>query len=69
VATGAGCGGGIRTGGGYLAEAGNEGGGTRTHYLEIKSLLLYLLSYAPGGSNLASQQGKLKAGSSASYSE
>jgi hypothetical protein len=27
----------------------NEGGGTRTHYLEIKSLLLYLLSYAPAG--------------------
>src|SRR5215813_9356775 len=29
-----------------LAEAENEGGGNRTHDLEIKSLLLYQLSYA-----------------------
>lgn len=28
----------------------HEGGGTRTHYLEIKSLLLYPLSYAPSSS-------------------
>jgi hypothetical protein len=31
----------------------NEGGGTRTHDLGIKSPLLYQLSYAPGAANNA----------------
>ena len=31
----------------FLKGLHHEGGGTRTHYLEIKSLLLYPLSYAP----------------------
>jgi hypothetical protein len=38
----------------YLSCCGvlNEGGGTRTHDLGIKSPLLYQLSYAPGALNI-----------------
>ena len=41
----------------------SEGGGARTHDLEIKSLVLYQLSYAPSGRpNVSGTLGKLKSG-------
>lgn len=36
-----------------LADSNDEGGGNRTHDLEIKSLLLYQLSYALVAQNVA----------------